>query len=603
MKKKAKNKCSKTPDLCLLIVYLCCTLYFLFEAIVGALIPFKYILIGALLLAGIFALFYLSVHFSKQGNWLRRGSIAILSVLLLIASLFQGNIRNAFNRVDDGSENVQGISVVVLADSSYQTIEELANLNIAMIRDKDAELVQFAQQQMASIPVNYLEVTDAITLGNELIKQEVEAILLSDSTLAIMQNNNETFKNDFRVLKTFEKRNANTEVGSSKDISKEPFTVYISGLDSLGIPNYNGLSDVNMLLLVDPVAHHIEMISIPRDSYIPNLAANSYPDKLTHTGNSGIDNTVQSMEKVFGFDIDYYAKVSFSSLIEIINTLGGIEVDVQLEFYEQDENRDFSNQIHLYPGVQTLNGREALAYARHRHTDGWGDIGRTHAQQQIIAAIVNKMLTSEGITKVPDVLNVGAEYVSTNMPMSTVKGFVNKEIANIRPWSFSSTSLENGLNSQQLCATALEYGGLFVYFLNIDDLANVYAKYLAMSEPVSFEQFSFDLNDLNKSKVYPPVNPYLLTSTNYVQNLPLKFPDLVYVPPVYVEPPKEEVPSDQEKPTDETDKTDNPTDTPKDEETDSEEEIPVDPTIPVDKPIDAPLEDESMPESPAGATE
>lgn len=598
MKKKAQNKCSKTPDLCLLIVYLCCTLYFLFEAIVGALIPFKYILIGALLLASIFGLFYLSVHFSKQGNWLRRGAIAVLSGLLLIASLFQGNIRNAFSKVDDGSENVQGISVVVLNDSPYQEIDELANQSVAMIRDKELDLVQFAQQQMASIPLSYLEVNDAITLGNELLNKNVEAILLSDSTLAIMQTNNDEFKNNFRVLKTFEKRNANTEVGSSKDISKEPFTVYISGLDSLGIPNYNGLSDVNMLLMVDPVAHHIEMVSIPRDSYIPNLAANSYPDKLTHTGNSGIDNTVQSMEKVFGFDIDYYAKVSFSSLIEIINTLGGIEVDVQIEFYEQDENRDFSNQIHLYPGVQTLNGREALAYARHRHTEGWGDIGRTHAQQQIIEGIINKMLTSEGITKVPDVLNVGAEYVSTNMPTSTIKNFVNNEIANIRPWTFSSTSLENGLNSQQLCVTALEYGGLFVYFLSMDDLADVYSKYLAMHEPVSFEQFNFDLNDLSKGKIYPPLNPYLLTSTNYVENMPIKFPDLVYVPPVYVEEPTdEEVPPVEEEPSD------NPNEDVEGElppitpDGDQSEETPVDPTIPVE----SPNTDEIIPESPVGA--
>ncbi len=285
-----------------------------------------------------------------------------------------------------------------------------------------------------------------------------------------------------------------------------------------------------MLLMVDPITHHIEMVSIPRDAYVPNQAYANYPDKLTHLGNDGIDNVVQSMENVFGFDIDYYAKVSFSSLIEIINTLGGIEVDVQLEFYEQDENRDYSNQIHLYPGLQTLDGRSALAYARHRHTEGWGDIGRNYAQQQIIEAIINKVLTAEGIAKVPDVLQVGAEYVSTNMPIDEVKRFINNEIDHPRSWTFSSTSLAGGLNEQQLCVSATSYGPLFVYILDRNELNTVYADYMQMFEPQTLADFKFTLDDLSKYEVQMPENQYLLTADNYLNKLSTMFPSLQYTP-------------------------------------------------------------------------
>ena len=583
MKKSKQRKYSKIPDLILLIFYLGCVLYFIVEAIMGQLIPLKYILIVGIILIVIFIFFYLSYHFAKGGSWVRRIFTGILSILLIIGSMFQGDIRNAFNKINDGSESIEGISLVVLSESHYQTSEELRGAEIGFIALKDVELNQFAQQQLNGYEMTFHEVADAISLGNALLNKTYEAVLISNATLSVMKNNSEEFKNKLSVIEVYEKKATNSEVSSNKDITKEPFTVYISGLDSIGIPNYNGLSDVNMLLMVNPITHHIEMVSIPRDSYIPNLAVNSFPDKLTHTGNSGIDNTIQSMEKVFGFDIDFYAKVSFSSLIEIINTLGGIDVDVQIEFMEQDENRDFTNQIHLYPGLQRLNGREALAYARHRHSEGWGDIGRTTAQQQIIAAIINRMLSAEGISKVPAVLNVGAEFVSTNMPTSVIKNFVNKELANITPWSFSGTSLENGLNSQQLCATALEYGGLFVYFLNLNDLGQVYAKHQAMYQPINFKSFSFDLNDLSKSDLLPPDNPYLLTMYNYQERMAKYFSSMVYIPPV--------IPSTPEVPEEEP--------TPPVEEPSQQPEEPIDPSDQEEVPVAPDSDEEELPINPA----
>ena len=103
-------------------------------------------------------------------------------------------------------------------------------------------------------------------LANELVTQNVDAALMANSQLTMIEKNNEDLYQRLRVIKTYEMKVDNTEIASDKDITKEPFTVYISGLDSLGIPNYNGLSDVNMLLMIDPLTHHIEMVSIPRDA-------------------------------------------------------------------------------------------------------------------------------------------------------------------------------------------------------------------------------------------------------------------------------------------------------------------------------------------------
>lgn len=531
MKKRNSKSDGKNIDLIFLILFAAAALYFLIETLIGHLLPTKYILIASVVLLIVVGLLYLSIKLSKHGSWPRRILCLILAAALLFVGVYQMRIRKAFGNIDDGSVNINAISLVVLDSSSIQSVEELSGLKVALIGSVDNSLNASAINEINDASITYIESQDSMSLANELVSQTVDAALMANSQITMIEKNNADLYSRLRVIKTYEMHVDNTEIASDKDITKEPFTVYISGLDSLGVPNYNGLSDVNMLLLIDPNTHHIEMVSIPRDAYIPNQAYNNFPDKLTHTGNEGIDNVVQSMEMVFGFEIDYYAKVSFSSLIEIIDTLGGIEVDVQLEFYEQDENRDFSNQIHLYPGVQTLDGRSALAYARHRHTEGWGDIGRNYAQQQIIQAIINKLLTAEGINKVPNVLQVGAEYVSTNMPISTVKRFINNEINNPHSWSFSSISLAGALNENQLCVSAPEYGPLFVFILDQNELNNVYAKYMAMFEPTTLSDFRFTLDDLNKYQLQMPTNEYLLTIDNYQQKMSTIFSSMQYVAP------------------------------------------------------------------------
>lgn len=531
MKKRNSKSDGKNIDLIFLILFAASALYFLVETLIGHLLPSKYILIASLILLIVVGLLYLSMKLSKHGSWPRRILSLVLAAVLLFAGVYQLRIRKAFGNIDDGSININAISLVVLDSSSIQSVEELSGLKVGLIGSANNTLNASAINEINDASITYVESQDSMVLANELVSQTVDAALMANSQITMIEKNNTELYNQLRVIHTYEMHVDNTEIASNKDITKEPFTVYISGLDSLGVPNYNGLSDVNMLLMIDPNTHHIEMVSIPRDAYIPNKAYNNFPDKLTHTGNDGIDNVVQSMETVFGFEIDYYAKVSFSSLIEIIDTLGGIDVDVQLEFYEQDENRDFSNQIHLYPGIQTLDGRSALAYARHRHTEGWGDIGRNFAQQQIIQAIINKLLTAEGINKVPDVLQVGAEYVSTNMPISTVKRFINNEINNPRSWSFSSVSLAGALNENQLCVSATEYGPLFVFILDQNELNNVYAKYMEMFEPSTLSDFKFTLDDLNKYQIQMPINEYLLTIDNYQQKMSTLFSSMHYVAP------------------------------------------------------------------------
>ena len=119
----------------------------------------------------------------------------------------------------------------------------------------------------------------------------------------------------------------------------------MSGLDSMGSPDQQTRTDTNIILIVNPRANHIDMVSLPRDGYMPNTAVNNLNDKFTHTGLYGIDTSIASLENFFQIPIDYYARISFNSLIEIVDALGGIDVDVEISFCEQDETEALKKKI------------------------------------------------------------------------------------------------------------------------------------------------------------------------------------------------------------------------------------------------------------------
>lgn len=534
MKPVQRRKNHKAFDLWLLIIYLACSCYFLIEMLLGQILPLGYIVIASLFLLLLFAILFYTLKWGRKLAFVRRSILGVLCILLILGSIFQGGIRSAFEGMNDGSENISIMNIAVADDSTFDSLKELESMVVGYVADRNG-LVEYSMNELDKYNYNWHSYENTSALLSAIKNQEVSAGLVSQSDYALLKDQDSTSVSDIKILDQIQMITKNSEIANDKDITNQPFTVYITGMDDVGKPDYNALSDVNMLLLVDPVNHHVEMISIPRDSYVPNVYRDNYPDKLTHLGFFGSDAVVQAAESVFGFDIDYYAKVSFSSLIEIVDTLGGIEVDVQLEFEEQNEQREmvngqFINTIHLYPGVQTLNGREALAYARHRHTEGWGDSGRNFAQRQIIKAIVEKMLTIDGVTKINDVLKVGFEYVATNMPASDIKKFVNQQISELNGWTFASTSIMHGVESgAQLCASQPEIYA-WVYILSEADIATVYAKYQSLYEQEQLNEFKFDLNDLSEYVEQAPSSKYLVTAESFDDTMQTYFSDYYYGP-------------------------------------------------------------------------
>ena len=523
---KKSKKSLKIADVVMMIAFLLSILYFLVEAILGGMIPYKYILIMGVILCLIAVILLLNLKFARKPFRYRRIVLCFLSLCLCGVSFFQGRIRRAFEGVNDGSEKVSMVYLMVGSDSVLTSPDEVKE--ISYLNGSEAQMDFVKSQLNDASSYTFTRLDDLNQLFDMAVAYD-GVILLDELTYSSLKKDNQELFSTMKVLSTYEQVIKSNEAASDLDITKEPFTVFISGTDELGVPNQNSLSDVNILLMINPVDHSIGMASIPRDAYVLNPALDDMPDKLTQLGYFGMDSTVQGIEKAFDIEVDFYAKVSFTSLIEIVDTLGGIEVDVLLSFEEQDENRSFaaSDMIYLDAGVQVLDGREALAYARHRHTEGWGDAGRNKAQQQIIKAIIKKLLTPEGVSKVADVMNVATQYVSTNMPMSLVKQFVNAQIEQLQPWSFRTITLDNGdLSAYYIASCSYEYfvspqgyGGYLpsIYLLSDKDLAAVHGYYTSMFEKDSLSEFAFDLEDMAKYEDLGNRNPKMITLENIDQ--------------------------------------------------------------------------------------
>lgn len=511
-------------DLFLLIVFLACSIYFVVELVIGALIPNKYLIAVAIALLILAILLALSLKIEHKAVLIiRRIILVILSVCLLLGGTFQGKIRNAFLSINDGSLSKRSMYVIVKQNSKIDSINEVSSLGF---KDQASELMTYSLEQLEEYDMDQIPYLMLDEMFIDLDDEKMDAMMISDQDYALKKDQNEDFTKDYRIIYKIEMSVQNENSANDIDITTKPFVVYVSGLDEMGEPTFNGLSDVNMLLMIDPVAHHVEIVSVNRDSYVPNPKYDDYPDKLTHLGWQGPEATAQVLERIFGIEIDYFAKVTFESLIEIIDTIGGIDVDVQLKFCEQDENRSFasSDLICLNKGYQHLDGKQALAYARHRKTAGWEVKGREQAQRDIIEAIVNKMLSVSGAMKVADVVEVASKYVSTNLPMDKAKAFLNKAIDDEASWTFNSTTVESGYEFRYPTASVGNQLDLSCALLSEKDIRYVHSLYYAITSDQKMSEFAFDLDDMEQYDDDFELDEKVVTVEHYYKTVNKYFP-------------------------------------------------------------------------------
>ena len=241
--------------------------------------------------------------------------------------------------------------------------------------------------------------------------------------------------------------------------------------------NASGNGDALMLVTFNPKTLNATILSIPRDSYVPIACfANQKENKITHAGWNGASCMIKTIENFTGINIDYYVKINFKGVVNLVDALGGIDIDVPIEFCEQDSNRDLDNLQCLKKGYQNINGEQALALARHRKTLLTGDLQRGQNQQVVANGIINKLKTVKSANQALKILDSISKSMDTNFTTKQMLSFyeIGKTI-------IATSSSDNLINLQQLYL----YGSseyiydesmgmvLYNYIINKDSLKQV----------------------------------------------------------------------------------------------------------------------------------
>ena len=444
-KQKPKRYYTRTIDLLFLLVFLIVGIVSFTIAFTFGILPVKWTMAAAGILLILFLILFM-LSMKKLPKWaviVKRLFILLLTVVIGTGGYFLDKSRSTLHKM---SKNAAGstteIYVVVKKGSGIDSLSQLEGKTIGYQKGVDKKNAAYAREKLDSEVGNTTpkEELDYTTLYSDLNLETVNAFVISDSYYDMSKSNIDGFADSVDIIQTYKKKN-DAASGPDIDVTKDTFTVYLSGLDNMGSPDQN----------------------------------------------------------FFGIPIDYYARVSFNSLIEIVDTIGGIDVDVEIDFCEQDENRSFKKEdlICLKKGKQHLNGKQALAYSRHRKTKGYDNAGRERAQQRIIKAIINKLISANGLTKVNDLMDIAPNYIITNMPAEKIADFVSGELNELKPWTISSITSDNGVY-EDLYVASLDpsLGVSNVYLFSRDEVHAVVNAYDAARRQLQMNSFTFNLNDL-----------------------------------------------------------------------------------------------------------
>ncbi len=277
-------------------------------------------------------------------------------------------------------------------------------------------------------------------LANALLEGRVDAAVYNQALDGLITDSIEDYSEQVRVLYQY---GIETELEQETADVEEPFNVYISGIDVDGPITTNSRSDVNIIMTVNPNTKKILLTTTPRDYYvqIPDISGEQR-DKLTHAGIYGVDASMRTLEQLYGIDISYYARVNFSSLVKIVDTLGGVDVDSDFEFT--------AGGYQFKQGMNHLDGKQALAFSRERYSFEDGDNQRGKDQEKVLTAILNKAMSPAILSNASALIADVSDSVQTNMTQEEMAKFIKMQLNDGASWTIESQAA-SGNGDTQAC--------------------------------------------------------------------------------------------------------------------------------------------------------
>ena len=407
-------------------------------------LPFKYyiwILISLLILPGTIIFFMMRKKTKSIIKKILSGLSIILIIILSVALAYLNKTFRFLDKLGESGYMIENYSVIVLNNNKYNDIKDLENKSIGYNNQEGSNIEEALTKLDEQISSKKKEISDYNELVTTLYNEENDAIIIEESYKGIIEETNENFEKDTKVIYTIEVKKKTESIVKNVDVKKETFNIYITGIDTYGDISSVSRSDVNIIATVNPDTHQVLLTTIPRDYYVQLDGTTGLKDKLTHAGIYGVEKSIKTLENLLEIEINYYVKVNFSSVERIIEALGGVEVYSEYTFQG-------ASGTYFQRGYNYVNGKTALEFARTRKTVEGGDRTRGKNQQALIQAMLNKICSKEIITKYSSILNSLEGTFQTNMSTDKITDILKKQIDEMKPWNVTSISLDGSNGSE-----------------------------------------------------------------------------------------------------------------------------------------------------------
>ena len=441
----------------------------------------------------------------------------LLTVIFFVGSYYINYIYKNLDGMQENEKIIYTTYLITLKDSSFNEESKIGIINKTI--DNDNHELSTKLYKNKKLDNDTTEYTDYIKMIGDLYNGNIDAIFVPGNYVTLFKNENgfENIASDTKVIYEYSEKMQNEDLNlvSNKDFN-EPLTFLFLGVDSEGDglnanAAFNG--DTLMLMSFNPKTLDAILLSIPRDTYVPIACNNKNYAKINSSAAYGTSCVISTINNLLGINIDYYVKINFKGVVDLVEAVGGVEVNVEAPSYmadkyggkvcEQNSDRKFGDKlVCMNPGMQTLNGEQALAYARCRHMYIGSDLDRVKHQQQVVEALANKAMHFSSIKEFQNILNAVSKNVATNMDTDTILSGYNvaknvlgnklsgKDSINIEKATLETYSLNVYVPSQGRNTSAQGY-----YKDSLLDIQKSFNVILGKEKKELIKTFSFSVNE------------------------------------------------------------------------------------------------------------
>lgn len=464
-KNKGKNnKISRNIGLVLVAIQAVASVVFMGTVFMLNMLPGRYVAtIGAMLLLLCSAVL-VSQYYSRKKGIAGKVISVLISICLIAGSYYIAKGNSTLNDITGSEYKLDRVVVAVKSDDAADSINDAASYNFGVQYAMNGDQIKDAVSQINSELGSDIATVEYKSLAEQakaLQDGKVGAIIYNEGYTSILNEAVDGYSDSVKIIYTYEIKTAVENTAEDVEVDKS-FCVYISGIDVYGAIETNSRSDVNIIAEVNPETHQILLVTTPRDYYveIPNISGGQ-KDKLTHAGIYGVDASMATLEQLYDTDIDFYARVNFTSLVDIVNALGGVDVDSEIAFTTSEDSGLVMNVVQ---GTNHFNGQQALAFSRERYNLDGGDNQRGKNQQAVIVAMIKKMVSPAILMGANDILNSVSGNVDTNMSTTQIQDLIKTQLDEAPKWSIKSMSA-TGTGDEQICYS---YQGSALYVMQPD---------------------------------------------------------------------------------------------------------------------------------------